>query len=65
MKTSDKHLAELAVAVHGGLLILHGLATLYHIRHPKRDWKHVAAHGTAALYSGFSLYKHINELKED
>lgn len=64
MKT-EKQLQALAVFSHGILATVHSMATLYHLAHKDREWKHVAVHGAGALYSILSMKKHLESLKEE
>jgi hypothetical protein len=53
----------LAVAAHGGAIVIHGLGIVYNLMRSKRLDRDVVIHGVGLLYSAASLRKHARRLK--
>jgi hypothetical protein len=60
---NDRPLETLAVAAHGGCVVLHGLAVVFHVARDKRFGKYAALHSAIAIFSAASIVVHAKRLK--
>lgn len=63
MHNAEEDFEVLAVAVHGALFALHGLALAYHLRRSRRVDIDVAVHAAALVYDGRAIVLHARRVR--